>query len=785
MFLEAIRGNMDYYLSSKRNSTELDLQKSDIKSQFIWQEGIGKIMQRKICLFTLALIFLSVFTSWGQTINLTTGADAQTNANEWAAVLNNASITKKSLVHDNNNSNDSQFTTGSKDSNILPLGWEWTNGQTNNKGDISNAGAVILGEYLYFFGDRASINGDAQIGFWFFLNPVAPGQDDKGAEPFVGTHAVGDILILSNFTNGGGTSGIRIYKWVGVGDPNATDGPFQLLTASADDKAYVNTGLVTIPPNVTFDGQTWAYKNPAVAQYPIGAFFLGRIHLKAEGREEIEGCFSSFLLETRNSQSIDASLQDFASHSFGGEPVPLLLTGSSICSSDGNAGTVTSSTSAIGISYQLYQGLNPVAGQPTKAGTGSGLTWTGLASGGGYSVVGSEAGDATCNSTSNTVAVAITPNPAPSVADQTACVGQTATFSTANLGEGFSYQWSSGGIDIASATNNSYTTPTLVIGDHNNVYTVTVTKTGTTCTGSDPGTLTVNPNPLADAGTSPPSECPEAGGNDFNLSGTITNGNGLWTVKAGSATGTAVGSVSSGETTTTPVVHVNGVGSVTFTLTVTSNFTPSCGTASDEVTVTVNPGAVAPSLKITDPSLCGTNANSGSIQVCSPVVGTKYSLNTVPPTEIVAVAGSPVIFTGLGAGINPTITVTTGNGCAASADCSNKIVGDCPTPLAAKIATTTSTKEVIKSDAEKTGFTVFPVPFKDQLTVRYNFDYASQVLIEVFNSQGNKILSKKDSGSLNKEIQLNLNSKTDRNEVYFVKVTTDRESSVQKVISSK
>ena len=779
-FLETKWSGIKYCLFAKRIVSGLDL----IKSQFIYQEGIGKITQRMIYLFSLTLIFLSGFTSWGQ-INLDTGAQAQANANEWASVLNNASITKKSLVHDNNNTNDSQFTTGSKDSAILPLGWEWTNGQTNNKGDISNAGAVILGEYLYFFGDRASINGDAQIGFWFFLNPVAPAEDDKGAEPFVGTHAVGDILILSNFTNGGGTSGIRIYKWVGVGAPNATDGPFQLLSVSAGDKAYVNTGLVTVPLGVTVDGQTWSYKNPPVAQYPIGAFFLGRIHLKAEGREEIEGCFSSFLLETRNSQSIDASLQDFASHSFGGEPVPLVLTGSSICSSDGNAGTVSSSTSAIGIKYQLFNGSN-VAVQSPKDGTGGVLTWTLLPSGEGYYVVGSEAGDATCNSTSDPVNVAITPNPAPLVANQPACVGGTATFSTADLGVGFSYQWKLGNTNVGS-NSNSYTTPTLVIGDNGNVYTVTVTKTGTTCTGSDPGTLTVNANPTANAGNPPPPECPEAEGNDFSLSGTYTFGTALWTVKPGSATGTAVGSVSSGGDTATPTVHVNGVGSVTFLLTVTSNATPSCGTATSEVTVTVNPGAIAPSLKITDPSLCGTNANTGSIQVCSPVAGVTYKLylNNVLSSTVDATAGNPVIFTGLGAGVNPRIDVRTGAGCEASANCSNKIIGDCPTPDAVIPTGKISSEKTTIDKTEKAGFTVFPVPFKDQLTVRYNFEDASQVLIEVFNSQGNKILSKRDSNShLNKEVQLNLN-RTGQNEVYFVKVTTDKGSSVQKVISSR
>ncbi|PKB15579.1 T9SS type A sorting domain-containing protein [Flavobacterium sp. 5] len=793
-FLETFWSDMKYCLLSKRNSTELNLQKSYRETQLGGQRRFNRILQSSLCLFSLLLIFLSGFASWGQTITLTNGSNAQVNANEWAAVLNAASITKKALVHDNNNTNDSQFTTGSKDASILPSGWEWTNGQTNNKGDISNAGAAIIGDYLYFFGDRASINGDAQIGFWFFLNNVASTGDGKKASPFTGTHAIGDILILSNFTNGGGTSGVRVYQWVGIGGAGATDGPFKLLPVSVDDKAIVNSGLVTVPTGVTIDGQTWAYKNPAEAQYPIGAFFLGQIKLNVAGRD-IEGCFSSFLLETRNSQSIDASLQDFVNHTFGGHPVPLVLTGSSICSASPNTGTITSTpSSVIGINYQLYQDSTPgappapVTVQSAKAGNGSPLTWSGLASGTGYYVISSESDDATCNSTSNSVDVTITPNPTPLVANQPACVGQTATFSVTNLvGTGYTYQWKLGANDIPGETNPTYTTGTLAIGNNGNVYTAVVTKTGTSCTASDPGTLTVNPNPTASAGLAPPAECPEVGGNDFNLSGSFSNGNALWTVKAGSATNTAVGSVSSGGTTATPIVHVNGVGSVTFTLTVTSNYTPSCGTATSEVTVTVNPAAITPSLKIIDPSLCGTNPNTGSIEVCSPSVGTSYKLylNNVLSNTIVAAAGTPVIFNGLGAGINPRIDVTTGAGCAATANCNNRVT-DCPAPTG-KIAAATSTKEVLKSDdAKKVGFTVFPVPFKDQLTVRYNFDYSSQVLIEVFNSQGNKILSKKEPNSnLNKEVQLNLNRNAEKNEIYFVKVTTDRESSVQKVISSR
>ena len=116
------------------------------------------------------------------------------------------------------------------------------------------------------------------------------------------------------------------------------------------------------------------------------------------------------------------------------------------------------------------------------------------------------------------------------------------------------------------------------------------------------------------------------------------------------------------------------------------------------------------------------------------------------------------------------------------------------TPLAtiAKTTDTSTIEDTVSTDATTTSktktadFTVYPIPFKDQITIRYNFDYGTQVLIEVFNSQGNKVLSKKDNNSyLNKEIQLNLNRNTGNNEVYFVKVTTDRGSSIQKIISSR
>ncbi|MFV8328360.1 T9SS type A sorting domain-containing protein [Flavobacterium sp. ZS1P14] len=92
----------------------------------------------------------------------------------------------------------------------------------------------------------------------------------------------------------------------------------------------------------------------------------------------------------------------------------------------------------------------------------------------------------------------------------------------------------------------------------------------------------------------------------------------------------------------------------------------------------------------------------------------------------------------------------------------------------------------LTSKTANVGFEAYPVPFKDQLTIRYKFDYVSDVKIDVFNAQGISILSKADTNSfLNKKITLNLNAKKGQEQVYVVKLTTNRGSSTKKVISSK
>ena len=176
------------------------------------------------------------------------------------------------------------------------------------------------GTAVYFGADKFDDSGDAQIGFWFFQGAVSLGANGL----FNGVHTVGDVLVLSDFTNGGAVDLICVYEWNPPGDDIADGVPVDTgcdtgdnLTLAAagaecdvsgpdgefDVCAVVNAGTETAPwPFVNKDGAT---------SFGAGQFFEGGINL-----DELFGgdapCFSGFLAETRSSQEVEAQLKDFA-----------------------------------------------------------------------------------------------------------------------------------------------------------------------------------------------------------------------------------------------------------------------------------------------------------------------------------------------------------------------------------------------------------------------------------------------------------------------------------------
>ncbi|MDP2161230.1 MAG: hypothetical protein Q8K02_12150, partial [Flavobacterium sp.] len=69
------------------------------------------------------------------------------------------------------------------------------------------------------------------------------------------------------------------------------------------------------------------------------------------------------------------------------------------------------------------------------------------------------------------------------------------------------------------------------------------------------------------------------------------------------------------------------------------------------------------------------------------------------------------------------------------------------------------------------GFEAYPVPFVDELTIRYEFDYKSDVTIEFFDIRGSLLKTVKDESSYyKKEVKLDVSFLNESGQVYFIKI---------------
>jgi hypothetical protein len=190
-------------------------------------------------------------------------------------------------------------------------------------------------------------------------------------------------------------------------------------------------------------------------------------------------------------------------------------------------------------------------------------------------------------------------------------------------------------------------------------------------------------------------------------------------------------------------------------------FTSSCGTVSFTPSF-INNGSGA--------RLTGTNSSGASVTY---IVSIKYDVKSITNASYSGIDNiSTYTFASY---VNNSATVASGSTGTINVEaCSS-------TATIATIETTVSAKTT-----DSAGFDAYPVPFKDQLTIKYKFDYKSDVKIEVFNAQGMSVLSKTDTNSyLDKEVTLDIKASKRQEQVYLVKVTTNRGSTTKKVMSSK
>ena len=92
--------------------------------------------------------------------------------------------------------------------------------------------------------------------------------------------------------------------------------------------------------------------------------------------------------------------------------------------------------------------------------------------------------------------------------------------------------------------------------------------------------------------------------------------------------------------------------------------------------------------------------------------------------------------------------------------------------------------ESLSSETVENGFNVAPVPFTDQVTLRYEFDYTSNVKIQFFDLNGSLLRTYKDKQVTNgDETQINLDFALKANTAYIIRVETDRDSFSKTVMS--
>ena len=125
----------------------------------------------------------------------------------------------------------------------------------------------------------------------------------------------------------------------------------------------------------------------------------------------------------------------------------------------------------------------------------------------------------------------------------------------------------------------------------------------------------------------------------------------------------------------------------------------------------------------------------------------------------------------------------------ATDDCDNTdTCSQCITVTCVPIASKSTPGEAATSNvqSEIAGFDVYPVPFKDQLTIRYNFDFKTAVKIVLFDILGRVLMTHDDNEAyFGKEVTLHPEFTQDAESMYFIRVITNRGDETKKVISDR
>jgi hypothetical protein len=206
---------------------------------------------------------------------------------------------------------------GSKDNNDINQ-WLWTSTSTPPKANIINtyaASYVNGGNLLAFFGgdllDRAS--GTVTVGVWFMQQSVGTNTDGT----FSGRHVDGDVLLVIDFSGNRDAESVNVqaFAWKAGASNN-----LQTLIAqsSSDFRCSSGTNIVCAISNPTDFSSGLPLPN---ANGDYGAlkstFFEGGVNFNLLFPTSTAlPCFNSYIIETRSSNSVSSTLQDFVGGAF-------------------------------------------------------------------------------------------------------------------------------------------------------------------------------------------------------------------------------------------------------------------------------------------------------------------------------------------------------------------------------------------------------------------------------------------------------------------------------------
>lgn len=253
-----------------------------------------------------------------QLVELDGNVDYDGNPNtgvDWANITSGTGHYQTSLIRDNDALNTNNigerydvniWDRGSKDTQQISE-WKWknpNNHKATDKVDIVNATASIFEKdgdmIIYLQADRYANDGDAYLGAWLFKNKITP--IDGGT--FDGVHEDGDLLMLANFTQGGEQFDVLLYQW--------KNGALDETPITGFGYAISNNG--NTPASSPYNNYVAKSSKVDPSVYPNLSFFEGGVNLSAFYRYiGVEmPCFTTVMIESRNSSSIDAALEDFA-----------------------------------------------------------------------------------------------------------------------------------------------------------------------------------------------------------------------------------------------------------------------------------------------------------------------------------------------------------------------------------------------------------------------------------------------------------------------------------------